>query len=287
MRSFLFVPGHDERKLAKGLECCADALILDLEDAVPDAEKPRARAITGAFIATHRARLPLFVRINALDSEHALIDLAAVVSAMPHGVVLPKCASAHDVDLLGHYLTALETREGVTLGSTRILGIATETAAAVLAASSYAERPNPRLYGLLWGAEDLAADVGATSNRGADGAYAAPFVLARSLALLAATAAGVIPIDAVYPNFRDPLGLKSELDEALRDGFCAKAAIHPDQIAPINQAFTPSPAELDWAKRVVAAFAAAPTQGALAVDGKMLDRPHLRSAQRLLARAAR
>lgn len=285
MRSLLFVPGHDPRKLAKGLDCGADALIVDLEDAVPESEKARARGITAGFVAEHHAQLPLFVRINALATGLALDDLAAVVRARPHGIVLPKCASGADVALVDAYLAALEARDDVPAGSVRILPIATETAAAVLDAASYARLAGARLCGLMWGGEDLAADIGTVANRGRDGRYTAPYELARSLTLLGATAAQVPAVDAVYTNFRDPEGLKAEAAEALRDGFSAKAAIHPDQIGPINAAFTPSDSDVAWARRVIDTFDASPGRGAVVLEGRMLDRPHYRSAQRMLARA--
>ena len=286
MRSLLFVPGHDERKLVKGLTCGADALIVDLEDAVPEAEKPRARAITSDFVKAHYAKLPIFVRINAFSTGLAQDDLAAVVLARPYGIVLPKCASSRDVKLLSIHLSALEAREGLPAGGIRILPIVTETAASVLGAASYGEQPNDRLMGLTWGGEDLAADIGATANRGPDGRYTPLYELARSLTLLGATSAQVAPIDAVFTNFRDTPGLKSETEQALRDGFTGKMAIHPDQIGTINDAFTPTTLDVEWANRVVEAFQAAPTKGAIQLDGKMLDRPHLRSAQRVLARSA-
>lgn len=284
MRSLLFVPGHDLRKLAKGMDCGADALIVDLEDAVPDADKARARDITAEFVAANHARLPLFVRINALGTGLALDDLAAVVRARPHGIMLPKCTNGADVALVDAYLSALEARDGVPAGSIRILPIATETAAAVLDLASHARQAKARLCGLMWGGEDLAADIGSVANR-EGGRYTAPYQLARSLTLLGATAAQVPPIDAVYTNFRDPDGLKAEAAEALRDGFSAKAAIHPDQVGPINAAFTPSDSDVAWARRVIATFEAAPGRGAVVLDGRMLDRPHYRSAQRVLSRA--
>ena len=285
MRSLLFVPAHDERKLAKGLSSGADALIIDLEDAVPEAEKARARGICAAFVREHRASMRLFVRVNALASGHTLADLDAVVGAQPYGIMLPKCASGRDVATLAGYLSEFEAREGVAAGSLRILPIVTETAASLFGMHSYATDAGPRLCGMFWGGEDLAADIGAAANRGPDAVYTAPDQLARALTLLGATAAQVPAIDAVYTNFRNAEGLKAELAEAVRDGFTAKVAIHPDQIGPINAAFTPSDAEVAWAQRVIAGFDAAPTAGAIAIDGKMLDRPHYRSAQRVLARA--
>ena len=286
MRSLLFVPAHDSRKLAKGLDSGADALIIDLEDAVPDAEKPRARAMCAEFVAANRERMPLFVRINALSTGLALADLEAVVRARPYGLMLPKCGSGRDVAFLGDHVSEFEARAGIAAGSTRILPIVTETAAAVLEMHGYARDAGPRLAGLFWGGEDLAADIGAAANRDPAGRYTTPYQMARALTLLGATAAQVPAIDAVYTNFRDREGLLAEAAEALRDGFTAKVAIHPDQIGPINETFAPSTADLDRAHRVIAAFDASPTAGAIAVDGKMLDRPHYRAAQRVIARAA-
>lgn len=286
MRSLLFVPADDERKIARGLGSAADALILDLEDAVTPARKEAAREICAkALLRSADTTKKLFVRTNALDTGQTLADLAAVMRGRPYGIVLPKCRSARDVELAGHYLSALEAREGIENGATRILPIVTESGAAMFGFGSYAESGLPRLCGMMWGGEDLAADLGAVTNRDADGRYTAPYRLARSLTLLAAAAAGVIAVDAVYTNFRDLEGLKAEAAEALRDGFSAKAAIHPDQIEPINAAFTPSAADVAWAKRVVAAFGGSPGAGAVSLDGRMLDRPHYRTAQRVLARA--
>ncbi len=285
MRSLLFVPGHDARKLAKGLDCGADALIVDLEDAVPPARKAEARACAADFVAAHHERLPLVVRVNALDTGLLLDDLAAVVRARPHALMLPKCLGAQDVIRVSHYLDALEAHEGLPPGGIGLMPIATETARATVDTPSYGLQPLPRLMGLLWGGEDLAADVGAASNRDGAGHYTAPYALARSLTLLGATAAGVPAIDAVFTDFRDAAGLRAEAEAAVRDGFAGKAAIHPDQVMVINTAFTPTDEAVERARRIVQAFEAAPGQGAIAVDGRMLDRPHLRSAHRVLQRA--
>ena len=278
----LFIPGNDARKLDKGLRSGADALIVDLEDAVPEAGKADARRLSTDFVSQHRDMLPLFVRVNALSTGLLLDDLAAVVRAKPYGVMLPKCTGGGDVALVDAFLAALEAREGLPTGSIRILPIVTETAQALFDMGSYARQAGPRLCGMLWGAEDLATDVGARSNRcGAE--YAAPFALARSLCLFAATAAHVPAIDAVFTDFRNADALCDEAREAAQCGFSGKAAIHPAQIDPINAAFTPDEAELFAARTVVAAFARQPTMGAVNVDGRMLDRPHLRAAERLLA----
>ena len=285
MRSLLFVPAHDARKRDKGLASGADALILDLEDSVPEAEKAGARAQCSEFVAGNRERVRLFVRVNGLSTGLTLADLDAVVKARPYGVVLPKCSAGKDVALLASYLWDLETRHGVEPGSTRILPIVTETAASLFGLGTYATDAGPRLCGLFWGGEDLAADIGAKANRDASGRYTTPYQMARALTLLGATAAQVPAIDAVYTNFRDAEGLRAEAAEAARDGFMAKVAIHPDQIGPIHEVFTPTEVEVAWARRVIEAFDAAPTAGALSLDGKMLDLPHYRSAQRLLERA--
>jgi len=282
MRSLLFVPADDERKIAKGLASAADALILDLEDAVAPARKAAARAICADALAGSSTTKKLFVRVNGLDTGATLADLAAVVRARPFGIVLPKCRGGEDVKLVGYYLAALEAREGLPGGSVRVLSIATENAASMFGLGTYAGVE--RLCGILWGGEDLAADLGAISNRAPDGRYGAPYELARSLGLFAAAAAQVDAVDAVYTNFRDLEGLKAEALQALREGFSAKAAIHPDQIDVINTAFTPSAADVDWARRVIATFDACGEAGVASIDGKMLDRPHYRSAQRVLAR---
>lgn len=286
MRSLLFVPGHDARKLAKGLDSGADALIIDLEDSVPEAQKARAREMCAEFVAAHRERLPLFVRVNALTTGATVADLAAVVHARPFGVMLPKCTSGRDVALLDAHVGESEAGCGMTPGSVRILPIVTESAASLFGMDSYAREAGPRLCGMFWGGEDLASDIGALRNRDPEGRYTAPYQLARALTLLGATAAQVPAIDAVFTDFRDHAGLKAEAAEAVRDGFSAKVAIHPDQIGPINEAFTPSEADSAWARQVIAAFDASPAAGAIAVEGRMLDRPHYRSAQRVLARAA-
>jgi citrate lyase subunit beta/citryl-CoA lyase len=281
MRSLLFVPAHDSRKCDKALASGADALILDLEDAVPLPEKALARQRCADFVARHREHMRLFVRINALSTGEALPDLQSVVAAAPYGLMLPKCESAADVARLSALIGERETRAGAL----RILPIVTETAASLFHMGSYAADASPRLCGLFWGGEDLAADIGARANRDADARYTAPYQMARALTLLGATAAGVPAYDAVYTDFRNDAGLRAEADEAERDGFAGKVAIHPNQIATIHAAFTPGEAELAQARRIVAAFDAQPSAGALALDGRMLDRPHYRAAQRLLARA--
>ncbi len=280
-RSWLFVPGDSERKLAKGAASEADALIVDLEDSVAPANLPAARKLAAEFLAAG-ARPRIWVRVNALASGLALADLAAVLPAGPDGIVLPKADSAADVLVLGHYLSALEVAAGRAEGVTKIVVVATETPAALFTLGSYATA-GARLAALTWGAEDLAACLGAASNRVEGGGYEFTFQLARSLCLAGAAAAGVAPIDTVFTDFRDPAGLAREARAARRAGFVGKLAIHPDQVGPINDAFTPDTAEIAHAARVVAAFAADPGAGVVAIDGRMIDMPHLKQARRILA----
>jgi citrate lyase subunit beta/citryl-CoA lyase len=283
MRSLLFVPADSERKLARSLESGADALILDLEDSVAAANRDTARRLAREFLAAHGpGRIRRYVRINPLASGLALDDLAATVGGRPDGILLPKCTPA-DVRTADHYLSAFETASGAPVGAIRIIAIATETPAAVFALGRYAG-VSPRLEALTWGAEDLSACIGG-SNRTGEGGYDGPYQLARSLCLLAAAAADVQAIDTIYTDFLDEAGLKAECAAARRSGFAAKMAIHPVQLAIINAAFSVSEEERQWAERVVAAFAANPAAGTLALDGKMIDRPHLVLARRLLGRA--
>ena len=280
MRSLLFVPADSERKLARGLESGADALILDLEDSVAAANRPTARRLAREFLEVHGPdKIRRYVRINPLASGLALHDLAAAVAGRPDGILLPKC-TPDDVRTADHHLSAFEVAAGASIGAIRIIAIATETPAAVFALGGYAGT-SPRLEAITWGAEDLSACIGG-SNRTIDGEYDGPYQLARSLCLLAASAAGAMAIDTIYTDFRDEAGLKAECAAARRSGFAGKMAIHPAQLAAINDAFSVSAAEREWAERVVASFAANPDADTLALDGKMIDKPHLVLARRLM-----
>lgn len=284
IRSLLFVPGDSDRKIAKAQSSAADALILDLEDSVVPAKRKAARELCLATLQTGGAK-PAFVRINALDTPDALLDLAAIVRGRPYGIMLPKCRSARDMHVLDRYLSALEVRDELPAGSTKVLPIITETGASMFGTATY-QQTTPRLVGMLWGGEDLAADIGARGNRDSGGRYEPVFELARSFCLLAATAARVTAVDAVFTDFRDGASLKAEAVAAARSGFTAKAAIHPDQAAIINEVFTPSADEIAHSRRVVELFEGAEEVSVAALDGKMLDRPHLIMAKRILARAS-
>jgi citrate lyase subunit beta/citryl-CoA lyase len=284
MRSMLFVPADSERKLVRGLESGADALILDLEDSVAAANRPTARKLAREFLqANGPDRILRYVRVNPLASGIALDDLAATVAGRPDGILLPKCVP-EDVRTLDHYLSAFEAAAGNPVGTTRIIAIATETPAAVFALGGYAG-VSSRLEGITWGAEDLAACLGG-NNRTAAGDYDGPYTLARSLCLLAAANAEVAAIDTIYTDFRDLDGHKAECIAGRRSGFTAKMAIHPALIPGINEAYSVSAEERQWAERVIGAFAAQPDAGTLALDGKMIDKPHLVLARRLLGIAA-
>ena len=284
MRSLLFVPADSEKKMAKGAGSAADGLILDLEDSVAPERRPVGRELVRDFLGQTRGSQKLYVRINPLDTADALSDLTAVVGGGPDGVMLPKCGSGQDVARLDHYLSALEVREGLPQGGIRILPIVTEVAGALFHLESYIGCSD-RLEGLMWGAEDLSADLGASRNRRPDGRYDDAFRMARTMMLMGARAAGVTPYDTVYIDFRDEAGLEAECLEGRQQGFLGKPAIHPAQVEVINRAFSVTKEEVAWAKRVVAAFAEQPGAGVVGLDGVMLDKPHLRQAETLLQRA--
>lgn len=288
IRSWLFVPGDSERKLEKGRGNEADALILDLEDAVSNDRQDIAREMVRDYLTANsdRSRQQLWVRINPLDNDLALPDLAAVMPGAPDGICLPKVYSAEDVNTLCNYLSALEAREGLELGSTKILCVATETAASLLTFHTYLEGVSDRLVGMTWGAEDLSAALGAMDNMNPNsGEYDDPYLMAKSLCLAACRAVDVQPVGVVYVNFRDDAGLETECLRDRKAGFIGKIAIHPAQPPIINRAFTPSDAEVDYAQRVVDMFEQNPGLGTVGLDGKMLDMPHLKQARNVLSMA--
>lgn len=286
MRSLLFVPGDSDKKLDKGLASGADALIVDLEDSVAADRKPIARETTLAFLKAVGARADrprLIVRVNALDTDLTDADLDAVVAGRPDAVMLPKAEGGPSVVHLDAKLAAYEALAGVADGHVAIVAIATETAASLFVAGTY-RGASTRLTGLTWGAEDLSADLGAEANRDETGAYTDPYRLARTLCLAAASSAEAAAIDTVFVDFRDDAGLRRECQAARRDGFVGKMAIHPAQVQVINEVFTPDAATVAEARAVVEAFAANPGLGVVGIGGKMFDRPHLRRAERVLAR---
>jgi len=279
-RSFLFVPADSERKLAKASGTGADALILDLEDSVAQEARPHARKLVRKFL-TEKIDADVWVRINPLNTADALEDLRAVMPGAPFGIVLPKPESASDTNRLAKLLDVLEQEHELEAGQTSILPIATERPEALFQLHEYASA-TPRLNGLTWGAEDLSAAIGASANRGSDGEWLPPYELARSLCLFAAGAAGVAAIDTVFTNFQDLEGFAKFASAGRRDGFKGMLAIHPDQVAIINDIFVPSVSEIQRARKIVDLFAANPDSGTLAMDGEMIDRPHLRQAMSVL-----
>lgn len=281
LRSFLFVPADSEKKLAKARTSPADALILDLEDSVAPGNRARARGLMREFLQAGQ-RQSLWVRINAVGSDDYRTDLAEVVASSPAGIVVPKPDSPDVLRTLDRDLTELEMTNGLPQGGIKVVPVATETPAAVLGLMDY-RTPPPRLAALTWGAEDLSAALGAATNREPDGDFVFTYKVVRSLALIAAKAAGVAAVETLHADFRDAAGLERVARTARRDGFSGMLAIHPDQVEIINAAFTPSAGEVAQARRVVAAFAGG--AGVASLDGKMLDKPHLMQAQNVLALA--
>ncbi|KHL24413.1 citrate lyase [Croceibacterium mercuriale] len=277
-RSWLFAPGDSERKLAKVATCGADVVIVDLEDAVAPPNKARARGLASEWLADHPNA---WVRINPLSSDLWQDDLAAVLPARPAGIMLPKAAGPVEVA----QLAAAITDGAGTDAAIGILPLVSETAAAALTIPLYAAATPPRLAGLTWGAEDLSTVLGATRKRDERGFWTDAFRLIRAQVLLTAHAAGVAPVDTLFADFRDLAGLARVAAASYADGFAGMLAIHPDQVAIINAAFTPTAGQLAEARAIIAAFAADPGAGAVQLDGRMLDQPHLVLARRLLARA--
>ena len=288
LRSWLFVPGDDERKMTKAVGGEADALLFDLEDAVADERQEIARQMVADILTVNpdRSRQQLWVRINPLDSELSLPDLAAVMRGKPDGIILPKTYSAADVNRLGDFLSALEAREGIDQGATKILCVATETASSLVTFESYIRDVTDRLVGLTWGGEDLAAALGASDNRHpVTGDYDEPYLLARTFTLATARAIDAQPVGSVFVDFRNLEGLEKECLRDRRMGYIGKIAIHPAQVPVINRAFSPSEEEIAYARRVIDIFEQNPGLGTVGLDGKMLDMPHLKQARNVIALA--
>jgi len=285
MRSFLFVPADGGKKLDKAMASSADALIVDLEDSIAPERKAEARKLAAAFLADtigQASRPRLIVRVNSIATGLIDDDLDAVIPARPDAILLPKAEGGAAVTNADAKIATREAIAGLDDGAVKIIALATETAQALFLAGTY-RASSARLTGLTWGAEDLSADLGAEANRDADGNFLDPYRLARVLCLAGAANAQVPAIDTVYVDFRNDAGLRRECEEARRDGFSAKMAIHPAQVAIINDVFTPRPEAIARAKAIVAAFAAAPGAGTIGIGGVMYDRPHLARAKRLLA----
>ena len=285
-RSWLFAPGDSEKKMTKAMDGTADIVLIDLEDAVAPENKELARTMVHDFIKANPAqRDRLWVRINPMDGPYTLGDLVAIMPAQPGGIMLPKVYGRADVERLDHYLSALETANGIAPGSTKVIVLITETAEAMFHTGDY--KGAPRVVALTWGAEDLADSIGASSNKNPDGGYSFTYELARSLTLLGAATAGVTPIETIQGDFRDLDGLKARAEKVRRDGYRGMLAIHPAQVDVINAAFTPTEEEIAEAQEIVDLFAANPGVGAIGFKGGMLDRPYLSRALQLLKQAGR
>jgi citrate lyase subunit beta/citryl-CoA lyase len=282
-RSFLFVPADSERKMEKAGGVGADALILDLEDAVAPDARPAARQLAAEYLM---GKDNVWVRVNPIDTEDCEADIEAVMASEPAGIMLPKPRHARDAVKLSERIDVLENHHGIEHGQTKIIALCTEHPEALLTLHSYIGTV-PRLAGLSWGAEDLSAAVGATTKSSTKGEWLPPYEMARSMCLFAAAAAEVAAIDTVYTDFRDDEGLLRYAANARRDGFSGMLAIHPGQVEPINAAFNPSAEEIEHAQRIVELFEQNPGVGTVGLEGKMIDRPHLVQAQRLLQQARR
>lgn len=287
IRSWLFVPGDSEKKLIKTTETGADAIIVDLEDSVAEGNKATARRMGRDWLEAHRRqiterRMARWVRINPLDTPFWREDLMAVMPGAPDGIMLPKASGPEQVQQLAAELYEHEQRNHIPNGTTRILPLVSETAQAALSISSYLGAPLPRLAGLTWGAEDLSAVLGASRKRDAAGQWTDAFRFVRAQTLLTAHARGDMAIDTLYDDFRDTEGFTAFAEASKADGFTGMLAIHPSQVPIINRAFSPSEDDLSHARAIVAAFAASPNAGALQIDGRMIDQPHLKLARRML-----
>jgi citrate lyase subunit beta / citryl-CoA lyase len=279
LRSLLFVPADSEKKLAKARSSPADALILDLEDSVAAENRPAARALVREFLKEAHPQ-SIWVRINPVGSDDFIRDIEAVTASRPSGLVVPKPDGPYALNVVDAHLITRETQAGLEHGTIKLLPVATETPVATLSLQDY-RSPPPRLAAMTWGAEDLSAALGASGNRGEDGAFLETYRIVRALCLIAAKAAGVDAIETLHADFRDAKGLERAARAAQREGFCGMLAIHPDQVAVINAAFTPSAGDVAHAERVVAAFASG--AGVASLDGKMLDQPHLKQARHVIA----
>jgi citrate lyase subunit beta/citryl-CoA lyase len=279
LRSLLFVPADSEKKLARSQSSPADALILDLEDSVAAENRPKARELVREFLKETNKQ-SIWVRINPLGSEDFIRDIEAVTASRPAGFVVPKPDGPHVLNVIDAHLMTRETQAGIAHGAIKLLPVATETPIAALSLQDY-RSPPPRLAAMTWGAEDLSAALGAAANRDERGEFLLTYRVVRSLCLIAAKAADVPAIETLHADFRDAKGLERAARAAQREGFSGMLAIHPDQVAVINDAFTPSAADVEHARRVVDAFASG--AGVASLDGKMLDQPHLKQAKNVLA----
>jgi citrate lyase subunit beta/citryl-CoA lyase len=280
MRTLLFVPADSERKLLKASAAGSDALALDLEDSVLPARKADARKLLAEYLRDYKGKSAIWVRVNDLVSGELLKDLAATIPLGPVGIVLPKIRGPEDIATVSAYLDMAEAIHGQPNGSVKIIAVATETPSAVLRMGELVTNKLSRLAGMIWGAEDLSAALGAGDPRQRDGSWRPVYEYARAQCLLACHALQIEAIDTVCVDYKSTEACQRNAEAARYDGFTGKVAIHPDQVPIINAAFTPTAGEIEFAQRVVAAFGSG--EGAVSLDGRMLDIPHLKAARRLL-----
>jgi citrate lyase subunit beta/citryl-CoA lyase len=287
MRSLLFVPADGGSKLDKAMASGADGVIVDLEDSIAPERKDVARKAALDFLKSAKGKKGprLLVRINGLDTGMTDADLDAIVPGAPDAILFPKAEGGATVTHVDAKLTAREAIAGLPEGAIKILAQTVESAAGLFTAGTY-KNCSARLIGMTWGPEDLSAELGAEANREADGTLTEPYRIARAMCLYGAAAAKVPAIETIHVDFRNADVLRKDTEIARRDGFSGRLAIHPAQVPVINEVFTPSPAQIEKARAIVAAFAAQPGAGTVGIDGKMYDRPHLVRAQALLDRKA-
>jgi citrate lyase subunit beta/citryl-CoA lyase len=278
----MFVPGDSKKKLDKVQDLGADAIIICLEDSVSEQNKPKAREMAQKYLLTYRGKSKpqLWVRVNPITTDHMLKDLVAIMAGAPYGIFFPKPSSADDFKKLDDYMTVLEVQNDLELGSTRIMSIA-ESCIGTINQGDFATT-TPRLSGMCWGAEDMAADLGASTNVDEEGVHFLVHRMNRANCLVVCNAGDMQPIDGICADFRNEDKLRDECHRARIEGFTGKLAIHPSQVSVINEMFTPSDEEVTYAKRVVEAFDNAGGAGTVGLDGKMLDLPHLKQAKRVL-----
>ena len=285
-RSLHFVPGGNDRMLAKALDTNADTLILDLEDAVTPDRKDEVRGAVASWLAeadfgaTERT-----VRMNPLDTPWGYADLEATMATPPDAYVVPKPDTLEGLNAIDAELSRLERLHGHPDRGIGLILIAAETPLGALNVPTLPQCP--RVQAMSWGAEDLSATLGVPGNRDEGGNYLPVYQHCRVITLLSAAAGGVQPIDAVYVDFRDTDGLRAECEEGARLGFTGKISIHPNQIDVINAAFTPTPEQVAAAQALIGAFDEAQAEGRMAFtyNGQMVDAPHLTRARALVERA--
>ena len=280
-RALLYMPGDDRRKIEKATSLGVDCICMDMEDGVAVTRKTEARAVIAqAMKELDFSNSERCIRINSIGSGVEKYDLAAALATNPDSIAVPKIETPEQVKWISEHIETYELSSNINVGSIRLL-IGLETAKGILNLKEIAEA-DKRLEAIIFGAEDYAASVGATRTK-----EATEVLYARSAVVTACAANDLQAIDMVYIDFRDTEGLRTEAQQGAGFGFSGKQVIHPNQIAPVQEAFTPSDEEIAYAQRVVETFMTSQKEGkgAYALDGKMIDMPLLKNAQKVLERA--